>query len=90
VFPIGWQNDKGQDHFTIGPDPDLTDWVGLSVMLLDLETEMNQHYMQFKGSKPVNESNKALTLSAFGGMCYHCKKMGHKAHECPKKAGNNS
>jgi hypothetical protein len=51
---------------------------------------MNQHYRQIKGSKPINENGKEFTLSVFGGMCYHCKHMGHKTHECPKKGGNNS
>jgi hypothetical protein len=54
---------------------------------LNLEEAMNQHYRQIKGSKPTNDNDKELTLSAFGGMmCYHCKQAGHKAHECPKKA----
>jgi hypothetical protein len=42
---------------------------GISVTLLHLETLMNQHYRQIKGSKPVNENDKELMLNAFGGMC---------------------
>jgi hypothetical protein len=61
---------------------------GQSATLLDLETAMNQHYRQIKGSKPNNGNDKEMQLSAFGGTCYHCKQAGHKAHACPKK-GNN-
>jgi hypothetical protein len=61
---------------------------GISVMLLDLlETAMNQHYCQIKGSKPSHNNDKEINLGAFTGMCYHCKKPGHRAHECPNKKG---
>jgi hypothetical protein len=49
---------------------------------------MNQHYQQIKGSKLSTENDKEMLLSAFGGMCYHCKTKGHKANKCSKKAGN--
>jgi hypothetical protein len=63
---------------------------GIHVMLLNLETAMNQHYRQIKGSKPINKNDKEILLSAFGGVCYKCKQpAGHnKVHECPKKSGN--
>jgi hypothetical protein len=59
---------------------------GVSVTLLDLETAMNQHYRQIKGTKPSHDNDKEINLGAFAGMCYHCKKPGHRAHECPNKS----
>jgi hypothetical protein len=35
---------------------------GPSVTLLDLETAMNQHYRQIKGSKPSKDNDKGLTM----------------------------
>jgi hypothetical protein len=58
---------------------------GVGVTLMHLEEAMNQHFRQIKGSRPTNDNDKEWTLGAFGGICYHCKQVGHKAHECPKK-----
>ena len=52
---------------------------GTSIELIDLETAMNQHYRQIKGSKPAGETDKEISLSAFGGVCYECKQAGHRA-----------
>ncbi len=53
--------------------------MGTAVTLQDLETAMNQHYRQIKGSKPSAETDKEISLSAFGGVCYECKQAGHRA-----------
>jgi len=59
---------------------------GDKLTLNDLETAMNQFWRQGKTPK-TNDGNDAaeISLSAFGGVCYNCKKKGHKANKCPDK-----
>ena len=59
---------------------------GDKLTLNDLETAMNQFWRQGKTPK-TNDGNYAaeISLSAFGGVCYNCKKKGHKANKCPDK-----
>jgi hypothetical protein len=35
-------------------------------------------------ARKKSEDNE-MVLSVFGGLCFGCKKKGHKAHECPTK-----
>ena len=62
---------------------------GDTLKLTDLEVVMNQHWRQikrdFKDGKDEDEGE--IALSAFGGVCYNCKKTGHKANRCPEKEG---
>ena len=52
---------------------------GDKLTLNDLETAMNQFWRQGKTPK-TNDGNYAaeISLSAFGGVCYNCKKRGIK------------
>ena len=59
---------------------------GDKLTLNDLETAMNQFWRQGKTPK-TNDGNDAaeISLSEFGGVCYNCKKKGHKANKCPEQ-----
>jgi hypothetical protein len=46
---------------------------------------MHQHWRQTKANKDEEKSGDEISLSAFSGTCFHCKKKGHKANECPEK-----
>jgi hypothetical protein len=63
---------------------------GTGLTVEHLEETMKEYLRQIKGSKPDKDCNKEMQLSGFGGLCYHCKQTGHKAHECPKKTGNGN
>jgi hypothetical protein len=63
---------------------------GTGLTLENLEETMKEYWRQIKGSKPDKDCDKEMQLSGFGGLCYHCKKTGHKAHESPKKTGNGN
>jgi len=59
---------------------------GDKLTLNDLETAMNQFWRQRKTPKTNDGNDTAeISLSAFGGVCYNCKKKGHKANKCPDK-----
>ena len=55
----------------------------------DLAFAANQVYRARNARKPnTGDDNNELTLSAFGGTCFKCKKKGHKANACPEKNDN--
>ena len=54
-----------------------------NLKLSHLEEAMMQHYRQMNGSKGSSPDSE-LTLAAFNGMCYNCRKLGHRAFECPE------
>ena len=54
------------------------------VTLADLQETMTMQYQAMGGRTKENKEDSEVTLTAFGGTCYHCKQHGHKAHECPK------
>lgn len=60
--------------------------------LEDMSTAMNLHWRSITaGEDNVIGSGNELVLSAFSGMCYKCKKPGHKTYECPlKKTGDSN
>jgi hypothetical protein len=63
---------------------------GDKLTLADLNSAMNQHWRQIKGSGTSEDDGTEVTLSAFGGYCYKCKAKGHKASDCPVKGGDNN
>jgi hypothetical protein len=63
---------------------------GTGLTVEHLEGTMKECWRQIKGSKPDKDCDKEMQLSGFGGLCYHFKQTGHKAHECPKKTGNGN
>ena len=72
--------------------------LGSELKVKNLEDAMRNHYRNI--SKKTGSSNddesKEITLSSvnsFGGICFHCKKRGHRIADCPdkkKNGGNNS
>ena len=58
---------------------------GDKLVLADLESAMHQHWRQTKANKDEDKSGNEISLSAFSGTCFHCKKKGHKANKCPEK-----
>ena len=64
---------------------------GDAVTLQDLENAMTQHWRQISGGTNRNKDNdNEITLAAFNGFCYNCKKHGHCASECKEHGrGNN-
>jgi hypothetical protein len=70
---------------------------GNQLTVLHLKTAMNSHWRTTDACKALlaagNEKTKdsdefGLIAGAFGGVCFTCKKKGHKAHECPDKPAN--
>ena len=65
-------------------------------MVKDLEDAMRNHWRTIskKSGFATDDENKEITLSAinnFGGICFNCKKRGHRIKDCPdKKNGGNS
>jgi hypothetical protein len=56
--------------------------------VMDLEKAMSKHYRQLSrasGRKHIanlgGDSDHEVVLSGFGGVCYHCDKLGHKANK---------
>jgi hypothetical protein len=59
---------------------------GDALSLSDLEIVMSQHWRQIKrDTNGKSDQDGEIVLAAFGGMCYNCKKAGHKANRCPDK-----
>jgi hypothetical protein len=76
--------------------------LGNTITPLHIETEMQNHWRAVHGMRigkgilkgDEEEEDQELTLSAFAGTCFLCKKKGHKASNCPnrkrKRSGNNN
>ena len=63
---------------------------GDKLTLLHLSTAMNAQWLSSAGGcNKKSEENNKLVLSAFGGVCFTCKKKWHKAHKCPDKKANS-
>ena len=61
--------------------------------LAHLEEAMRDHYRHMSSAlkRPGQSRGQEpeVVLSAFGGICYNCKKQGHRANKCPDKAEAN-
>ena len=64
---------------------------GDTLMLKHLEKAMNTHW-RINGADVENGENEEseLGLTSFEGVCYKCKKTGHKAYQCKAAGGSNS
>jgi hypothetical protein len=62
---------------------------GANLTLDDLEDAMNRLWRQGYGSQKKHTSDDGgdIIWAAFGGTCYNCQEKGHRADQCPKKAG---
>jgi hypothetical protein len=65
---------------------------GDKMTVMDLEVAMTEHYCQLlrapgrkHNANSEGDSDHEVVLSGFGGVCYHCNKLGHKANKCPEK-----
>ena len=60
---------------------------GTAIKLSDLEAAMTQMYRQMISKRARGGMNDAdeteITLSAFQGTCWKCKKKGHRSNKCP-------
>ena len=68
---------------------------GADLKVKHLEDVMRNHYRNIsKKTGGGDDENKEITLSGvgsgFGGICFHCKKKGHRIKDCPDKKSSNS
>ena len=70
---------------------------GADMTVADLEVAMSEHYRQLSrasgrksGTSSGGDSGHEVVLSGFGGVCYNCKKSGHKANKCPEKSNSSN
>jgi hypothetical protein len=64
--------------------------LGAAIKLNDLEMTMNQHWRQLRQEDKHDEDTNELTLGAFHGQCFNCKKMGHRSDQCPEKKNGST
>jgi hypothetical protein len=60
--------------------------LGTGVTVEHLEKAMNSHWRAIhKDGNNLDDDDNELALNVFTGACHTCKKIGHKAHQCPDK-----
>ena len=62
---------------------------GNALTLKDLEEAMTQLYRAMQG-QAESESSQEIGLLSSDVKCYWCKKMGHKAYQCPDKQNDQN